>query len=523
MFDSAVKRSENESEAVPLAGVDQRDELRSRWKMLCSEFLPLYEPGSLWRHRRGWRHSDPKQGWKVHISATILTACDVLQAVATFLTETGVAFKAAASLNVLERLNAGIFHGYSQVGKCITIYPADDDQFREIVARLYELILNNAAAPAIPFEFRYFDSNIYYRYGSFITKPGEKPLIRRPDGENESDRRSVACPDWVQPPLGAETYKDVTRAGSPLTSRYRIVSAISQRGKGGVYKAIRIKPADDLPVIIKEGRRHGETTWDGRDGRSRVENEVNALRELRAAGVDVPIVYEFFEVGDNFYAILEQIPGSNLGRITGATEPTDSPVDTVDIYKQISRLLANVHAARWVWRDCKPANLLLTPGNTVRPVDFEGAHRADQPDPQAWSSPSFSSPELFDPNYARDPRFPFAEDLYSLGVTLFFINKGTIYKANNRLVTNTPRCNTDPSDCYADSGGCHVDEAECDADYAKGHRDTYECRCNPERAISPKSNFESSLYRLLSENPADRPSAGEVYEGMCLIEAHLNE
>ncbi len=41
-------------------------------------------------------------------------------------------------------------------------------------------------------------------------------------------------------------------------------------------------------VIIKEGRRHGETNWDGRDGYALIQHEARVLRKLRAAGSACP-------------------------------------------------------------------------------------------------------------------------------------------------------------------------------------------------------------------------------------------
>ena len=550
MVDHVVKKVGRLSETPP-ADSGPREILSGRWKSLCSEFLPHHETGSLWRHRRGWLPTDPHQGWKIHISATILTACRILQAVGTYLTTTGAEFKAVASLGVLENLNAGIFHGYSQIGKCITIYTNDEDQFSEIATKLYQLIPKNIAAPAVPFDVRYKDGNIYYRYGSFIAKPGTKPEIRRPDGEMVADRRDVAFPYWVKPPEHFDTYIDICPEPSPLTKRYRIDAAISQRGKGGVYLGTNILLGNSQTVVIKEGRRDGETAWDGRDGRSRVEKEVENLRDLRAAGVDVPIVYEGFTAEANVYAVLENIPGENLHKLTSRADCELSPADTLYICKQIAKILADIHAAGWVWRDCKPANFILTSEKTVRPVDFEGSHRVNQPDPFVWSSPNFSAPEVFAANYTKDPRFPFAEDLYALGATLFYINTGQIFRNTpqcspdkavraadtSNFAADTSNCAADASNCATnscsravDTSNCAANNYNCAADIHVRATNNCDCAANNSVCFADKRErlectglLESIIYRLLSDSPADRPSASEVYEQICLIEAHLVE
>ncbi len=557
MFDSVEQRGGRNS---PFPPIDSKsgDSLRSRWLSLCSEFLPFHEKESLWRHRRGWLPTDPHQGWKVHVSATILTACEVLRAVAPYLKKIEVEFKAAASLDILDRLNAGIFHGYAQIGKCITIYPADEDQFRGIVEYLYEQIPNGIAAPSVPFDIRYKDSNIYYRYGSFITKLGEEAKIRRQDGELVEDRRDSPCPEWVTPPFTTDTFFDASPTESPFGARYAVYSAVSQRGKGGVYKAVSNFSSIPMNVMIKEGRRNGETAWDGRDGRSRVENEVTVLRELRSVGVDVPIVYESFQVADNVYGVLEEISGENLNRLIGRSDYDLTPADTLYICKQIAKILADVHAAGWVWRDCKPANLFITTEKTVRPIDFEGAHRVNESDPLAWSTPNFSAPEVFRPDYKKDPRYPFAEDLYSLGATLYSLLTGWIPGNDGKPAMNVGRHTRIPSEHARNSvqitgnvaanawnvGDLTVNVEQAarnpssDSMYDKqDSRKVFKYSSHSpadlrnssghfpnSRGISQNLTLLSStIDRLVSPIPTERPTSTEVYEEICLVEAHLNE
>jgi len=51
------------------------------------------------------------------------------------------------------------------------------------------------------------------------------------------------------------------------------------------------------------------------------------------------------------------------------------------------------NAAGWVWRDCKPANLIISKGRELKPVDFEGACPVECDDTVAWSTWEFAPPE----------------------------------------------------------------------------------------------------------------------------------
>src|SRR5262245_33764833 len=91
---------------------------------LCKRFLPVAEKDSTWCYSGKSESHYPEQGWKLHLSATILTANAILERVAPFLQSRAVLFKAPASLQELDRINSGLYYGYSQVGKFITVYPS---------------------------------------------------------------------------------------------------------------------------------------------------------------------------------------------------------------------------------------------------------------------------------------------------------------------------------------------------------------------------------------------------------------
>ena len=96
---------------------------KNKWQELCASYLPITPENSIWRYSRASNHDDPDQGWKLHISATILTANRLFEAIAPLLQSHGCLFKAPSSLQELDKINAGLYYGYSQVGKFTTVYP----------------------------------------------------------------------------------------------------------------------------------------------------------------------------------------------------------------------------------------------------------------------------------------------------------------------------------------------------------------------------------------------------------------
>ncbi len=421
--------------------------------------------------------------------------------------KSGSSVKAAESLDVLARLNAGLGHGYSQVGKFMTVYPMNEVHFRELVRHLFGLLGSNIAAPTVPFDYRYAESNIYYRYGSFVANGSTETMLRSPGGEFVPDRRDAPAPGWATPPFEGATDALHTIPSSPLSTQYHVFNVISQRGKGGVYEAIDIKRKPSRICIIKEGRRHGETAWDGRDGQSRVENEAKVLADLRAKGLNVPRIYDAFAVGSNSYLVLEQIKGKNLQNLVAGRKRRLPLGHALYICKQISRVLAEIHAAGWFWRDCKPANLLIEKDGAVRPIDIEGACRKNEPDHLPWSTPNFTAPEVFCQETANTSYSHIAEDLFALGTCLFFVMESKLPPYKAQCQADKRECQNNITDCARNIHECAVNNCECI------------CVIFSRRGVP--GPVKQVILRLLSGNPVERPSAEEVFAVIDLVQAHL--
>ncbi|HJR06834.1 MAG TPA: hypothetical protein VJ842_06225 [Pyrinomonadaceae bacterium] len=373
---------------------------------------------------------DPEQGWKLHIPATVLTAGTVLRRVGPLLHDRGVLFKATASLGELVKLNSGFHYGYSQVGKFITVYPRTSEEAVQLAERLHELTLG-MMAPAIPFDRRYRHGGcVYYRYGAFKSmeiKGGDGETahaIRDPEGNLVPDVRDGAFkPDWVADPFLDEPAQAAPSSAkpTPLQTTFKAFRALTQRGRGGVYQALDLSATPPRLCILKEGRRDGETSWDGRDGAWRIRHEGRVLAALREAGVGVPCLYSSFRAEGNHYIAVEFIEGESLDSRLARRRRRLPVAAALRFGAELARLVAGIHAAGWVWRDCKPGNVVITKSGELRPLDFEGATPVGYLDPQPWGTPAFMAPEG-EEVFRVQSRQP--EDLYALGATICLLLTG---------------------------------------------------------------------------------------------------
>ena len=408
------------------------ESLNLKWKKLCDVYLPVVGSTSFWRLSIKLRSDDPYQGWKLHIAATVLNACRVLGRVAPFLCRREVLFKAPACLEDLAKLNAGIFYGYSQVGKFLTIYPRTNSEARFLARELHRLT-RSIPAPSVPFDLEYRrGSCLYYRYGAFKAQEIKNEadevelVIRAPDGRFVPDIRDSALqPSWAQDPFRKNSRQttDQRARRTPLQTTFKAFRALAQRGKGGVYQALDLSVAPPRVCILKEGRRHGEVGWHGRDGLWRVKQEERNLKILAGAGVNVQTVYASFKAENNHYLALEFVEGETLEQHLTRRQRKLTISSALRRSIALARLLSAIHEAGWVWRDCKPHNIILTKGGELRPIDFEGACRIAEPDPFLWGTPSYTPPE-WSLEFHGQSRLP--EDLYALGVVLFLLLVGKL-------------------------------------------------------------------------------------------------
>lgn len=381
--------------------------------------LPLADGD--WSYSRPLREDDPAQGWKLHVSATILSAAEVFARAEPILRRHDAFFKVPCRLELLKSLNSGLID-FSQIGKFLTIYPRSTGEGLTLAHELHRAT-RGLAGPRIPFDARYRkESLVYYRYGAFHRSlDGAAGFIHSAGGRRYRDERAPgrAVPRWLDDPFQKSRVKTSKKHGLLLRDLL-VFKAKAQRGKGGVYEAVDLSVLPVRRVIVKEGRRHGETNWDGRDGYTLVRHEAQVLRKLRGAGLPVPGVFRAFTQNGNRYLVLEKIPGRPLLAAKRMQPVRLSWRQAERILEQLGPLLSRIHAAGWTWRDCKPSHILLK-GGTLRLIDFEGACRIDQTEMPPWGSPDYISP-LARGKFSR--RAGTGEDDYALGVIAFQFGAG---------------------------------------------------------------------------------------------------
>ncbi|MCI1923196.1 MAG: hypothetical protein LKJ64_03890 [Lentilactobacillus buchneri] len=136
----------------------------------------------------------PNQGWKIHITANISDAQQLLEVVAKILIPKEVSFKFLPDKYSLLMANSK-YADRAESGKFITIYPESTKSFLELLDILTKATRKFEEGPYILNDKQWKDSNVYFRYGGF--KPiyakvngSIVPVVKAPDGQWVEDIRA---------------------------------------------------------------------------------------------------------------------------------------------------------------------------------------------------------------------------------------------------------------------------------------------------------------------------------------------
>ncbi|CAN5141927.1 class III lanthionine synthetase LanKC [soil metagenome] len=347
----------------------------------------------------------PDQGWKIHASATLDNAADILAVVWDYCLARGIPFKFVRSRQLLLLANGKYAHRGSS-GKFVTIFPSDDAQFESALTEL-DALLGGRPGPYILSDLRFGEGPLYVRYGGFSDRycigPGGdlEPAIEDLTGQLVPDQRGstfytppwVAMPEFLAPHLAARTGTTVEEIP------YRIQRPLHFSNGGGVYLAVDSRT--EQTVVLKEARPHAGLAVDGADAVTRLRHERDILQRL--AGLDVvPAVHDHFTLGGHDFLVLEYLDGPALSNTLVDRYPLamlgdDAPFAeytawAIDMHARVAGAVAKVHSRGIVIGDLHPYNILIRPDGRVGLIDLEIASVATEGRRPTLGDPAFMSP-----------------------------------------------------------------------------------------------------------------------------------
>ena len=196
-----------------------------------------------------------------------------------------------------------------------------------------------------------------------------------------------------------------------LNNRYQLEERLGSGGMATVFRAT--DRMLERTVAIKLLRK--DFSWD-EEFRERFRQEAKAAANL--SHPNIVTVHDFGYDDERLFIIMEFIPGTNLKTIL-KRRGRYGVEEALALMVQACAGIGYAHRAGLVHCDIKPQNLLITPDQRLKVVDFGIARAMASILPEEKADIVWGSPQYFSPEQATgSPPSP-ASDVYSLGIVLF--------------------------------------------------------------------------------------------------------
>ncbi|MCM3763625.1 serine/threonine-protein kinase [Neobacillus niacini] len=207
--------------------------------------------------------------------------------------------------------------------------------------------------------------------------------------------------------------------GSVIDGKYEILKLIGKGGMSKVYLAMdkRLNKQWAVKEIEKKARdKHNEVVIQSAIA------EANMIKMLDHQAL--PRIVDIIDDGHVIFVIMDYIEGEPLSKILDqeGAQPQDLVIEWA---MQLCEVLDYLHTNTppIIYRDMKPANVMLKPDGNLKLIDFGIAREYKEEnlaDTVNLGTKGYAAPEQFGGKGQTDPR----TDVYCLGVTLYHLVTG---------------------------------------------------------------------------------------------------
>lgn len=206
--------------------------------------------------------------------------------------------------------------------------------------------------------------------------------------------------------------------GSLVDGKYKILNKVGQGGMSVVYLAMNEKA--NKQWAVKEVRKDG--VLDFESVKQGLVAETDILKKL--SHPHLPSIVDVIDTEDSFIIIMDYIQGNSLNKALEefGAQPQEYVIDWA---KQLCDVLGYLHTRTpaIIYRDMKPANVMLKPDGNVMLIDFGTAREFKEKnlaDTTCLGTVGYAAPEQFGGMGQTDAR----TDIYCLGATLYHLVTG---------------------------------------------------------------------------------------------------
>lgn len=206
--------------------------------------------------------------------------------------------------------------------------------------------------------------------------------------------------------------------GSLIDGKYKILNEVGHGGMSVVYLAMNERA--NKQWAIKEVRKDGVKDFEV--VKQSLVAETNMLKKL--SHPSLPDIVDVIDEDDRFLIVMDYIEGNSLK--TALQEyGAQSQKNVIKWAKQLCDVLGYLHSQNppIIYRDMKPANIMLKPDGNVVLIDFGTAREYKEnniEDTTCLGTMGYAAPEQFGGMGQTDAR----TDIYCLGATMYHLVTG---------------------------------------------------------------------------------------------------
>lgn len=206
--------------------------------------------------------------------------------------------------------------------------------------------------------------------------------------------------------------------GSLVDGKYKILRVVGKGGMSVVYQAVNEK-ANKI-WAIKEVRKDGVQNYEVVKQNLIVETDL--LKRFNHP--NLPSIIDVIDTDDSFLIVMDYIEGNSLSKAI-ETSGAQSQEDVIEWSKQLCDVLGYLHSRKppIIYRDMKPANVMLKPDGNVSLIDFGTAREFKSnsvEDTTCLGTQGYAAPEQYGGHGQTDAR----TDIYCLGATMYHLITG---------------------------------------------------------------------------------------------------
>lgn len=205
--------------------------------------------------------------------------------------------------------------------------------------------------------------------------------------------------------------------GSIVADKYQIIRQIGKGGMSRVFLAVDLHL--NKQWAIKEIRKTANTK-NNEIIESSLVAEANLMKNLDYPAL--PRIVDIIDDGQTLCVVMDYVEGESLDKIL-KQYGRQSEEDVINWGIQLCGTLDYLHSHNIIYRDMKPANIMVNSEGNVKVIDFGIAREYKEDglsDTVIMGTPGYAPPEQYDRNRQTDAR----SDIYALGMTLHHLVTG---------------------------------------------------------------------------------------------------